>query len=139
MNPNNPNICPECGKPVPAGSRHQICPACLMAQALASQTAAAGGKATAVGPAPSPEEIAGKFPQFEILECLGRGGMGVVYKARQKSLNRLVAIKILAPERGHDARFAGRFASEAELLAKLSHRALSPSTTSAKPAGSTTS
>ena len=47
--------------------------------------------------------------------------MGVVYKARQKSLNRLVAIKILAPEREHDARFAGRFAREAELLAKLSH------------------
>ncbi len=47
--------------------------------------------------------------------------MGVVYKARQKSLNRLVAIKILAPEREHDSRFAGRFAREAELLAKLSH------------------
>ncbi len=44
-----------------------------------------------------------------------------MYKARQKSLNRLVAIKILAPERVHDARFAGRFAREAELLAKLSH------------------
>jgi len=47
--------------------------------------------------------------------------MGVVYKAVQKSLNRLVAIKILAPEREHDAKFAGRFAREAELLAKLSH------------------
>jgi hypothetical protein len=39
------------------------------------------------------------------------------YQARQKSLNRLVAIKILAPEREHDARFAARFAREAELLA----------------------
>jgi len=47
--------------------------------------------------------------------------MGVVYQARQKSLNRLVAIKILAPERERDARFAERFAREAELLAKLSH------------------
>jgi len=121
MNPNTPSLCPECGKPVPPDSQHQICPACLMAQALASQTAAAGGKATAAAPPPSPEEIAEKFPQFEILECLGRGGMGVVYKARQKSLNRLVAIKILAPEREHDSKFAGRFAREAELLAKLSH------------------
>ena len=117
MNPTN--SCPECGKPVPANSQHQLCPACLMAQAIASQTA--GGDPAAPAPVPSPDEIAGKFPQFEILEYLGRGGMGVVYKARQKSLNRLVAIKLLAPEREHDARFADRFAREAELLAKLSH------------------
>lgn len=117
MNPTD--FCPECGKPLPPNSQHKLCPACLMAQAIASQTVEGihGGSA----PVPEPDEIAGKFPQFEILECLGRGGMGVVYKARQKSLNRLVAIKILAPERGHDSRFAGRFASEAELLAKLSH------------------
>ena len=117
MNPTN--LCPECGKPVPADSQHQLCPSCLMAQAIASQTQE--GKRVVSAPVPEPDEIAGKFPQFEILECLGRGGMGVVYKARQKSLNRLVAIKILAPEREHDARFAGRFAREAELLAKLSH------------------
>ncbi len=117
MNPSK--VCPECGKPVPADSQHQVCPACLLAQALASQSA--GGQPAPAATPPSPEEIAGKFPQFEILECLGRGGMGVVYKARQKSLNRLVAIKILAPERERDARFAERFAREAELLAKLSH------------------
>ena len=117
MNPSH--SCPECGKPLPAGDQHQLCPACLLGQALASQTHDER-KAPAIPP-PSPEEIAGKFPQFEVLECLGRGGMGVVYKARQKSLNRLVAIKILAPERERDAHFAERFAREAELLAKLSH------------------
>jgi serine/threonine protein kinase len=47
--------------------------------------------------------------------------MGVVYKARQKSLNRLVALKILAPERERNAAFAQRFALEAETLAKLDH------------------
>ncbi|MES2571922.1 MAG: serine/threonine-protein kinase [Verrucomicrobiota bacterium] len=72
-------------------------------------------------PPVSIEDIAPHFPQLEILECLGRGGMGVVYKARQKSLNRLVAIKLLAPERVHDAAFAERFAREAQALATLNH------------------
>ena len=75
---------------------------------------------TAQPPLP-PEQIAPHFPQLEILECLGRGGMGVVYKARQKTLNRLVALKLLAPERVDDSRFADRFAREARALAALNH------------------
>jgi serine/threonine protein kinase len=58
---------------------------------------------------------------LEILECLGRGGMGVVYKARQKALNRFVALKILAPERSTDPGFAERFTAEARTLASLNH------------------
>ncbi|WP_052573914.1 serine/threonine-protein kinase [Haloferula sp. BvORR071] len=111
--------CPECGKPLPEGK--SLCPACLLAQAIASRTISDQAPANSPSTPLTPEEIADKFPAFEILECLGRGGMGAVYKARQKSLNRLVAIKILAPERERDARFASRFAREAELLAKLSH------------------
>ena len=68
-----------------------------------------------------PEQIAPHFPQLEILECLGRGGMGVVYKARQKSLGRFAALKLLAPERVGDAQFAERFTREAQALAALSH------------------
>jgi len=114
--------CPQCGGGLPADSKHRICPPCLMRQAFASHTVADGGGGSAEQAAiPSPEEIAPKFPQFEILGCLGRGGMGVVYQARQKSLNRMVAIKILAPERERDSAFAARFAQEAELLAKLNH------------------
>ncbi|MEO5914652.1 MAG: protein kinase [Luteolibacter sp.] len=118
---NDPSqTCPECGRPLPTGASRKVCPACLMAQAIASRTLDGGPPENPLPP-PSPEEIAASFPQFEIIECLGRGGMGVVYKARQKSLNRLVAIKILAPERERDSRFAERFAKEAETLAKLSH------------------
>ena len=47
--------------------------------------------------------------------------MGVVYKARQKSLDRFVALKLLAPERVSDPAFAERFTHEAQALAKLNH------------------
>jgi uncharacterized protein (TIGR03435 family) len=77
--------------------------------------------ATAAAPPLPPEQIAPHFSQLEILECLGRGGMGVVYKARQKILNRLVALKLLAPERVRDPNFAERFTREAQALAALNH------------------
>jgi len=70
---------------------------------------------------PALEEIARHFPSLEILELLGRGGMGVVYKARQPRLDRLVALKLLAPEKEKDPQFAERFAREAKALARLSH------------------
>jgi serine/threonine protein kinase/tetratricopeptide (TPR) repeat protein len=115
------STCPDCGAPLPPDSPQALCPACLMRQALASRTIADGDHPAPASPPLTPEELGEKFPGYEILQCLGRGGMGVVYKARQKSLNRIVAIKILAPERGSESRFAERFAREAELLAKLNH------------------
>jgi predicted Ser/Thr protein kinase len=69
---------------------------------------------------PPVAEIARLFPQLEVLELLGVGGMGAVYKARQPGLDRLVALKILPPGIG-DAAFADRFAREARALAKLNH------------------
>jgi tRNA A-37 threonylcarbamoyl transferase component Bud32 len=65
--------------------------------------------------------LAGQFPQLEILELLGQGGMGAVYKARQKQLDRLVALKILPPQIGRDEAFAERFTREARSLARLNH------------------
>jgi predicted Ser/Thr protein kinase len=70
---------------------------------------------------PDPEELAGHFPQLEILELLGVGVMGAVYKARQPGLDRLVALKILPPEVGRDPAFAERFAREARAMARLTH------------------
>jgi serine/threonine protein kinase len=60
------------------------------------------------------------FPSLEFLELLGRGGMGVVYKARQRSLDRTVAVKILPPEVADQPGFADRFSREAKAMAKLS-------------------
>src|SRR5205085_104681 len=60
-------------------------------------------------------------PQLEIIELIGHGGMGAVYKARQKSLGRLVAIKILPPQQAAKPSFAERFSREAQALAELNH------------------
>lgn len=63
-----------------------------------------------------------RLPDYEIISLAGRGGMGSVYKARQKSLRRMVAIKVLPPELSEDElRFPDRFQGEAETMANLSH------------------
>ncbi|HVY70992.1 MAG TPA: protein kinase, partial [Verrucomicrobiae bacterium] len=113
--------CPECGSALPGNAPAGLCPACLMALNLRTQTVFTDEPPRPAPPSLPPDQIAPHFPQLEILDCLGRGGMGVVYKARQKSLDRLVALKLLAPERAGDATFAERFAREAKALAALNH------------------
>jgi serine/threonine protein kinase len=113
--------CPKCGVPLPVDAPKSLCPRCLAAMSFATETVLTGADALAAQSPLSPAELAPHFPQLEIIECLGRGGMGVVYKARQKSLNRIVALKLLAPERVSDAGFAQRFAHEAHALATLNH------------------
>lgn len=70
---------------------------------------------------PGPEKIGQLFPSLEQISLLGAGGMGAVYKARQKGLDRFIALKVLPEEFGYDVKFALRFTREARTLAKLSH------------------
>jgi predicted Ser/Thr protein kinase len=115
--------CPKCNAEMPGDSTAGVCPKCLLALGFESQ--APGTDPTAAYASgfvpPTPDELAGRFGQLEILELVGRGGMGAVYKARQKHLDRLVAVKILPPGIGGDPSFSERFAREARSLARLSH------------------
>jgi predicted Ser/Thr protein kinase len=120
-------VCPRCQAELPEDAPEGLCPQCLLVGAIDSahpseevageQTEAYVGQGTA----PSVEELAGHFPRLEVLELLGQGGMGAVYKARQPSLDRLVALKVLPLEAGRDPAFAERFQREARALARLSH------------------
>ncbi|HWA28923.1 MAG TPA: protein kinase, partial [Lacunisphaera sp.] len=102
---------------IPANAPLGACPHCLLAAGLASEPAAP----TDSPPPPAPAQLAPEFPELEILELLGHGGMGSVYKARQRSLDRLVALKVLRPGLDADPSFAERFAREARALAQLNH------------------
>ncbi len=119
-----PRRCPQCSAEIPPDAPAGLCPKCLLQAGFESQPSVA---ATEQSPAasgfvpPSLAEMAQKFPQLEIIELLGKGGMGAVYKARQPGLDRLVAIKILPPEVGQDPAFAERFTREARALARLNH------------------
>jgi len=128
------NQCPQCGAELPADAPQGLCPKCLMKLGLptgAEADKAGDSKPTSDAPAsptppggfvpPEPAELAEQFPQLEIIELLGQGGMGAVYKARQKQLDRLIALKILPPQVAETEAFAQRFTREARSLARLSH------------------
>ena len=115
-------VCKDCGATLAADAPEGLCPACLMKVALGTQAGSAPASQPAdPRPLPDPAKLAALFPQLEILELLGRGGMGAVYKARQPALDRFVALKILPQGTGNDPGFAGRFNREARTLARLNH------------------
>ncbi|UCC97729.1 MAG: serine/threonine protein kinase [Phycisphaerales bacterium] len=126
--------CPECGRSLPADAPQGLCPQCLVKLGLPTgaevDCAAASDDGSDVPtnltppPAfvpPEPGDLAEQFPGLEILELLGQGGMGAVYKARQRQLDRLAALKILPPQVGQTEAFAERFMREARSLARLNH------------------
>ena len=71
-------------------------------------------------PSDSPDSL-GRLGQYEVLEVVGRGGMGVVLKANDTKLNRIVAVKVLAPELASNATARKRFVREAQAAAAVSH------------------
>ncbi len=102
--------CPECGKLVDldqASGGKVVCPGC-------------GTRLTVGGDKSKPDPLIGtKLGEFEIGELLGRGAMGAVYKARQPSLERMVAIKVLP--RAPSEKLAMRFEREARAAAAVNH------------------
>ena len=112
--------CRKCGTRVTDDLPGGLCPNCLMQVAQRSQN-----KATALSGNPNFEtpplsQLAQMFPELEIIELIGQGGMGAVYKARQRELDRLVALKIFL-YRPDDPEFTERFKREARALGQLSH------------------
>jgi serine/threonine-protein kinase len=75
--------------------------------------------ATLAGPCPDPHFPV--VPDYELLEVIGRGGMGVVYRARQSNLNRTVALKMILAWEHLDAEQLTRFRAEAQAIARLQH------------------
>ena len=111
--PTKPFLVPGTGQPSP-----DLPDAAVAAMLGAGRSMGSGG----AWQPPAPEELQRDFPLYEIRGILGRGGMGAVYQGWQRSLDRLVAIKILPP--GMDDAIGGfteRFKREAKAMAQLQH------------------
>lgn len=116
--PSSPS-CPQCGSTLPTEALGGLCPRCLLFQAALDTS---DGEDSASRPLPPDiEAVQEAFPQLEVIELIGQGGMGAVYKARQKSLDRFVAIKLLTRKSVGGQEFESRFTREAKALAELNH------------------